>query len=72
MHTALLSAASSTGSDFRVANLLIVIMVLLVAWPIFRKLRSSISENRKRRWVEDGLMDPPITGPGNGERPERP
>jgi len=38
-------------------------------------LRGSVSENRKRRWVEQGLMDPPSVDPPSdgaesGERSE--
>jgi len=71
MYSTLVSAASSTGASVAI-KLLILTAVFVVAVPLLRKVRAAASENRKRRWVEDGLMDPPITGPGSGERPDQP
>jgi len=59
MYHALVSADSSTASGFPVVNLLILIAVFVIVWPLFRKMRKSVSDNRKRRWVEEGLMDKP-------------
>jgi hypothetical protein len=59
MYHALVSAGSSTASGFPVANLLILIALFVIVWPLFRKMRKSVSANRKRRWVEEGLMDKP-------------
>ncbi|MHB1473167.1 MAG: hypothetical protein ACYCV4_05975 [Dermatophilaceae bacterium] len=70
MYTALVSAGSSTESGFRVTNLLILIALFVIAWPLFRRLRKAASKNRKHRWVEEGLMDPPSAGAESGERPE--
>lgn len=68
MYHALVSAGSSTAPGFRVVNLLILIAVFVIAWPLFRKMRTSISENRKRRWVEEGLMDKPPADSQPGDR----
>ena len=59
MYHALVSAGSSTASGFPVANLLILTALFVIVWPLFRKIRKSVSDNRKRRWVEEGLMDKP-------------
>jgi hypothetical protein len=75
MHVALGSAQASTGSSLGITGLLVLTVALLVAWPLFRKFRKSVSADRKRRWVEQGLMDPPSAdppgaGPESTERSE--
>ena len=69
MYTTLVSAADSTGTSIS-TKLLVLVVVVLIAVPLLRKLRKAASENRKRRWVEEGLMDPPSAGAESGERPE--
>ena len=59
MYHALVSVGSPTASGFPVANLLILIALFVIVWPLFRKMRKSVSDNRRRRWVEEGLMDQP-------------
>ena len=59
MFLALLSAETSTRSGFSFTNLLVLIVVLAIGVPLFRKLRRSVSEKRKRRWAKEGLMDLP-------------
>ena len=73
MHIALGSAQASTGSSLGI--LLVLTVALLVAWPLLRRFRKSVSADRKRRWVEQGLMDPPSAdppgaGPESTERSE--
>lgn len=63
MYTALVSAETAATSGFSIANLVILIALVIVAVPLFQRLRKSASKNRKRRWVEEGLMDPPADGP---------
>lgn len=63
MITALVTAETSTTSGFSFKNLLILIVVLVIAVPLVRKLRRSVSARRRRRWAEEGLMDPPADGP---------
>ena len=62
MYTALASAATSTSGP-PVARLLVVIVLLGFGFPLVRKLRRTASERRKRRWIEEGLMDPPAVDP---------
>jgi len=68
MFHALVSAGPSTAPGFPVVNLLILIAVVVIAWPLIRKIRKAASDNRKRRWVEEGLMDRPVTGPEPADR----
>ena len=62
MQVALVSVATS-GQGFPFARLLVIIVLLGIGFPLVRKLRRAASESRRRRWVEDGLMDPPADGP---------
>ena len=62
MQVALVGAATS-GQGFPFARLLVVVVLLGIGLPLIRKLRRAASEGRKRRWVEDGLIDPPADGP---------
>ena len=76
MFIALVSAETSTTSGLSFANVLVLIALVAVGWPLLRKLRRSASESRKRRWVEEGLMDPPTTdpkttGPKTDETPDQ-
>ena len=77
MHSTLVSAstlvraAASTGASVPI-KLLVVIVAFVVAVPLLRKVRAAASESRKRRWVKDGLMDPPTTDSGSGVRSDRP
>jgi len=63
MHTALVSAGASTSSGFSFTNLLVLIVLLAIGWPLLQRLRRSISEDRKRRWIAEGLMDRPAPDP---------
>jgi Tfp pilus assembly protein FimT len=38
---------------FSVTNLLILIVILAVLWPLMRWLRRRISENRRQRWARE-------------------
>ena len=67
MQVALVSAATS-GQGFPAARLLVIVVLLGIGLPLIRKLRRAASESRRRRWVEDGLMDPPADGPGPNDQ----
>jgi len=77
MHSTLVSAftlvraAASTGASVPI-KLLVLIVAFVVAVPLLRKVRTAASESRKRRWVKDGLMDPPTTDSGSGVRSDQP
>jgi len=62
MDNALASAATSASGP-PVARLLVVVVLLGFGFPLVRKLRRTASERRKRRWIEEGLMDPPAVDP---------
>jgi hypothetical protein len=66
---ALFSAATSAPS-FSLAKLLVIVLLLGIGFPLIRKLRRTASENRKRRWVEEGLMPPPTAEHGSEDQPE--
>ena len=63
MYNALVSAGTSTSSSFPFTRLLVLIVLVAIGAPLLRKLRRSASENRRRRWVEAGLMDQPAADP---------
>ena len=67
MFTTLVAAETPTRSGFSFTNLLVLIVLLAIAVPLIRKLRRSASEQRKRRWAKDGLMDPPAAGPESSD-----
>jgi hypothetical protein len=69
MQIALVSAATSAPS-FSFARLLVIIVLLGIGFPLIRKLRRTASEQRRRRWVEEGLMPPPTAEPGRGDQPD--
>ncbi|NMM22383.1 MAG: hypothetical protein HHJ11_02575 [Phycicoccus sp.] len=71
MFPTLVSAAASPGASLPI-KLLVVIVAFAVAVPLLRKVRAAASESRKRRWVKDGLMDPPIADSGSAARSDRP
>lgn len=49
--------AAPTGSGFSVLNLLILVALVAVAWPLYRSLRTRLSRRRHERWARDGLLD---------------
>ena len=70
MFTGLVSAATPPPSGFSITGLVVLVAVVAIGWPLFRRVRRTVSENRKRRWVEQGLMDPPNTERAAGEAPD--
>ncbi len=44
-------AEAAQQQGFSWANLVILIVVALVAWPLYKTLRSAISRNRRERWA---------------------
>lgn len=67
MYPALVSAQTASRSG-TFTLLLVLTVVLIVGVPLYQKLRKSVSANRRRRWVEEGLMDPPSVGTEPEER----
>ncbi len=57
MHSFIAEVVAQGG--FRWVNLVVLVLIALVAWPFYKKLRSSISENRRARWArEEGWEEP--------------
>lgn len=50
-HAPLDAAPASTG--FSWLNLLIVLAVAAIVWPLFRLLRDRISRTRRARWAQE-------------------
>ena len=66
MKSALVSATTS-ASGLSFVRVLVIVVLLGIGFPLIRRLRRSASESRKRRWVEEGLMDPPPADPEAGD-----
>jgi hypothetical protein len=48
----LLTAADQTpGQGFSFTNLLILIVILAILWPLMRWLRRRVSDRRRQRWA---------------------
>lgn len=47
-------ADQSPWQGFSVTNLLILIVVVAILWPLMRWLRRRISESRRERWAREG------------------
>jgi len=69
MNSALANAATSASGP-PVARLLVVVVLLGFGFPLVAKLRRTASQRRKRRWVKEGLMDPPAVDPKAGSSSE--
>lgn len=67
------------GEGFSVLNLLILVAVVAVGWPLYRALRKRLSRSRRERWARDGLLEDegftadndPDLRPGDGGEPPR-
>ncbi len=54
------AAEAVQQEGFRWVNLLVLVLVALVAWPLYTALRSSISRRRRERWArEEGWAERP-------------
>lgn len=53
--TALVSlpAEAAAGGGFRWLNLIVLLALVAVAWPIYRRMRASISKGRRERWARE-------------------
>lgn len=49
---ATLATATSNQSSFSMTNVIILILVAAVAYPLQKKLRESVSRRRKEQWAE--------------------
>ncbi len=49
----LVAEAAAAPEGFRWANLALLVVVALVAWPLYTRLRRSISQSRRERWARE-------------------
>ncbi|MEO3936094.1 hypothetical protein V3N99_04960 [Dermatophilaceae bacterium Soc4.6] len=55
---ALLPTATTASSGFNWGGLVVLVALVAVAWPLWRRLRSSLSRQRRERWArEEGWAD---------------
>lgn len=45
------------GEGFSVLNLLVILAVVAVGWPLYQALRRRLSRRRRERWARDGLLE---------------
>ena len=69
---ATLATATSNQSSFSMTNLIILILVAAVVYPLQKKLRESVSRRRKEQWAEkDRLAGPERDEQDGPQRPDR-
>ncbi|NUO36838.1 MAG: hypothetical protein HOQ18_17850 [Dermatophilaceae bacterium] len=69
---ATLATATSNQSSFSMTNLIILILVAAVVYPLQKKLRESVSRRRKEQWAEkDRLADLERDEQDGPQRPDR-
>lgn len=56
-----LPAAAGSGGGFSWFNLVVVVVLAAIAWPIYRRMRSSISKGRRERWAREEGWSTEIT-----------
>jgi len=49
--------AAPAGEGFSVVNLLLLIIVVAVGWPLYQRLRAFLSKRRRERWAREGLVE---------------
>jgi flagellar biosynthesis/type III secretory pathway M-ring protein FliF/YscJ len=53
MPSSLTIDAAAEQGGFSWVNLGVLVLVILVLWPLYRKLRDSISRSRRERWARE-------------------
>jgi len=43
---------------FSFVNLLVLLVVAGLVWPLWRRLRASVSRNRRERWAHEEQLEP--------------
>ena len=43
---------------FSFVNLLVLLVVAALVWPLWRRLRASVSRNRRARWAREEQLEP--------------
>jgi hypothetical protein len=53
---ALVSADPAPGtSGFSFVNLLVLVLVVALGWPLYQLMRRTVSRRRRERWEREGL-----------------
>lgn len=45
------------GEGFSVVNLLLLLLVVAVGWPVYQRIRTTLSKRRRERWEREGLVE---------------
>jgi hypothetical protein len=67
--SATLATAATDQPAFSVANLLILLVVAAVLYPLQKKLRESVSRRRRERWAEEDRRAALERDQGDGPSP---
>ena len=46
------------SGGFSFVNLVVLLVVAALAWPLWRRLRKSVSKNRRERWAREEQAEP--------------
>ncbi len=58
MLSSVLTAAPASQQGFNWVNLIILVLIIAVAYPLLKKIRTKASESRRERWArEDAERD---------------
>ncbi len=45
------------GEGFSVVNLLLLVLVVAIGWPVYQRIRKTLSRRRHERWEREGLIE---------------
>jgi len=45
------------GVGFSVLNLLLLLAVVAIGWPVYQRVRKVLSTRRRERWQREGLIE---------------
>ena len=48
---------TAAGGGFSLLNLLILVAVVVVGWPVYRVVRKRLTRRRHERWAREGLLE---------------
>ena len=56
-----LPTVEASNGGFSWLNLLVVVVLAAIAWPIYRRMRTSLSKGRRERWAREEQWSTEIT-----------